>query len=79
MTTSINTVLPTITQADLSADEEAIYRVMHGAMGRESVFQLTTGGDSSSEAQREQMRKATRAMIALAQTAYAESVKRGVM
>lgn len=79
MNTSINTVLPTVNQADLSADEEAIYRVMHAAMGKESVIQLVAGGDSSSEAQREQMRKATRAMLALAQTAYAESVKRGVM
>lgn len=77
--TSINTVLPTVTQADLSKDEEAIYRVMHTAMGQESLLQLIANPDKGSEVQREQMRKATRAMLALAQTAYAASVERGVM
>ena len=77
--TSINTVLPTVNQADLSKDEEALYRVMHAAMGQESLLQLFAGGNKSSEAQREQMRKATRAMLALAQTAHAAPVERGVM
>lgn len=77
--TSINTVLPTVSQADLSKDEEAIYRAMHTAMGQESFLQLVSNPEKGVEVQREQMRKATRAMLALAQTAYAASVERGVM
>ncbi|WYV99747.1 hypothetical protein Roomu2_00067 [Pseudomonas phage vB_PpuM-Roomu-2] len=77
--TSINTVLPTVTQADLSKDEEAIYRVMHESMAKECLLQLISNSDRSSEAQQEQMRKATRAMLALAQTAYTASLERGVM
>ncbi|WYV99236.1 hypothetical protein KoPa4_00068 [Pseudomonas phage vB_PpuM-KoPa-4] len=79
MTTSINTVLPTVHAADLSKDEEAIYRVMHTAMGQESLLQLIASPDKGAEAQQEQMRKATRAMLALAQTAYTASLERGVM
>lgn len=77
--TTLNTVLPTVTQDSLSADEQVLYKAMHEAMGKEAVLMLVANGAPDSATQRDMIKKATRAIICLAQTSYDAAVERGVM